>query len=420
MIKRILFSLFLGCFIFLTFNKHSKSGYFNYHSEIWGDKAGYYVYLPLTFIYSFSAEELPEGIVSKTGNGFKIEKNQVFTKYSTGVSVLQTPFFLTAHAIAPALRMKQDGFSPIYHWAINVAAIFYLFLGIFFLFKTLKSHFKESSVLFGIVCIVLGTNLYYYSIDETGMSHIFSFAMNCAFLYFITNSNYLIKFGFKKNLLLGVLIGLTLLVRPSNILFLLVGIVLFPKQYIPIQERVKQLFIPKKILPLLIGVFLISIPQMFYWHYTSGNLIQDSYTGESFNFLNPELIKFWFASKSGLFSYNPIYLILIVFTIVQIIKKDRNSAIIGIAFIAVSLFFSSWWDWSFGCSMGSRNFVEYSPILIIPLIATIDKMKIKQVIPLGLLCCIFIAYNLKISYSFDGCFYGASIWDWTSFIKYLK
>ena len=56
--RRLLYRLGVFSFIvitlFLTFNKHSKSGYYNYHSEIWADKAGYYVYLPAVFKFNFN------------------------------------------------------------------------------------------------------------------------------------------------------------------------------------------------------------------------------------------------------------------------------------------------------------------------------------------------------------------------------
>ena len=40
------------------------------------------------------------------------------------------------------LVAKPDGFSPIYHSSINFAAIFYLFIGLLYLFKYLKFRFQ--------------------------------------------------------------------------------------------------------------------------------------------------------------------------------------------------------------------------------------------------------------------------------------
>jgi hypothetical protein len=64
--------LILGVFIFLTLNRHSRTGVFTYQSEIWADKAGYYVYLPSLFIYGFDASSFPDSIDVKTGDGFHL------------------------------------------------------------------------------------------------------------------------------------------------------------------------------------------------------------------------------------------------------------------------------------------------------------------------------------------------------------
>src|SRR5690554_5459863 len=85
---------FTALVIFLSFNRHSKSGYFNYHSEIWADKAGYYVYLPAAFKFNFDSRQFPDSIQIKTGGGFELLQDQqkVVTKYPYGVALLQAPF----------------------------------------------------------------------------------------------------------------------------------------------------------------------------------------------------------------------------------------------------------------------------------------------------------------------------------------
>jgi len=56
----LLLSLFYFFTVFLTLNRHSRTGIQNYHSEIWADKAGYYIYLPSFFIYNFDGKKLPK------------------------------------------------------------------------------------------------------------------------------------------------------------------------------------------------------------------------------------------------------------------------------------------------------------------------------------------------------------------------
>ena len=132
---------FLGITLFLTFNRHSKSGYFNYHSEIWADKSGYYVYLPAAFKFNFNPNNFPDSIEINTGNGFALDERngKVITKYTYGVALMQSPFFCLAEILAEPLNFEKNGFSPIYHWCINVASVFYLVIGLIF-FVQIPEH----------------------------------------------------------------------------------------------------------------------------------------------------------------------------------------------------------------------------------------------------------------------------------------
>ena len=214
--------IFFGVNLFLTFNKHSKSGYFNYHSEIWADNAGYYVYLPATFNFNFDSNNFPDSIDTKTGDGFTLDnKNKkVVTKYTYGVALMQMPFYLVANSLAEPLHFEKNGFSPIYHWCINVASVFYLVLGLFFLKKFLDPLFGKRTSLLSVLTIYLATNLFYFAINETGMSHVYSFSLFCFLLYFLQSTNYLEKQKTGSHLLFGCIVGLIVLIRPTNLLFL--------------------------------------------------------------------------------------------------------------------------------------------------------------------------------------------------------
>jgi len=72
----------------LSLYRHKDIDSNSFRTEIWADRAGYYVYLPTTFIYNFSTEKFSENIESKTGEGFVVnkEKNRIETKYTYGVA----------------------------------------------------------------------------------------------------------------------------------------------------------------------------------------------------------------------------------------------------------------------------------------------------------------------------------------------
>ena len=126
--------LFLGFTIFLSLNRHSRSGIQNYHSEIWADKAGYYIYLPSLLIYNFHTERMPTEIDKKTGNGFFIEDGKIITKYTYGVALLQAPFFIVCHGVSKLFGFNDDGFSLPYHKAINISEVIYSFFSFLLLY----------------------------------------------------------------------------------------------------------------------------------------------------------------------------------------------------------------------------------------------------------------------------------------------
>src|ERR1035437_6489523 len=94
--------------LFLAFNKHSKDNYHSYQSVIWADAAGYHVYNPIWFIYGNNFHDFPQDIISKTGRGFSFDQRtgRVVTKYTSGVAILQSPFFLCAHFLSGILGFQ--------------------------------------------------------------------------------------------------------------------------------------------------------------------------------------------------------------------------------------------------------------------------------------------------------------------------
>ena len=85
----------------------------------------------------------------------------------------------------------------------------------------------------------------------------------------------------------------------------------------------------------------------------------------------------------------------------------------------ISYVFSCWWDWSFGCSFGGRNFVEYLALFSIPVAFLFQKVSLlskPKIVGFWIIVILFIGVNMKLIYSYDECFEGARDWDWQSYI----
>ena len=65
---------------------------------------------------------------------------------------------------------------------VDVAAWFYMLLGLWIMSKVLAVYFKPVIVWGALGCFLLGTNLWYYYAVESGMSHIYSFFLVAALL----------------------------------------------------------------------------------------------------------------------------------------------------------------------------------------------------------------------------------------------
>ena len=418
----------LTCFtaiaLFLTFNKHSRAGCFNYHSEIWSDKAGYYVYLPAALKYGLNPDSFPDSIIQKTGNGFALDhKNKkVLTKYPCGVAMLQLPFYLLANTLAAPLHFEPDGFSHIYNWSVDVAAVFYLVLGLFFMGAALKSRGGGRSAFLVPLALFLGTNLYYYALDESGMSHIYSFALFCSGLFLLQHTNYL-KSGSRLNILvLGVIGGLIVVVRPTNIIFLLSYFFLDCNSKTDLALRVKRLLQPAVFLPVILGFLAAITPQLLYWNYAYGSFFHYTYGNEGFNWLHPKLAETWFAPRCGLFLYTPLWLIIVAGLGWMIRQKEANGQFLAGLFLVISYVFASWYDWGFGCALGGRSYVEYLSVMSIPLASLFEKFRGgNRSIRVGFLMLMLamVALNLKMTYSYDGCFAGLNDWDWPAYFRFI-
>jgi hypothetical protein len=414
--RRFLFPfLFLLC-LFLSLNKHSKSTDYDYHAVIWADVSGYYVHLPNWFLYHNDPSVYPENIDKKTGDGFYLDKEngKVITKYPCGVALLVSPFFLTAHMLAAPLGFEADGFSLIYSILLMVAGVFYFCLGAWLLMKFLRRHFSPALSIAVPLILFLCTNLFYYTIDDPGMSHVYSFFLMALFIYSVQvlihapRLTFYLAFAFSITLLI--------LIRPTNAMILL-----FPAFYEggALFSGYRALLKNKTaiVLAIMLCVLLV-LPQLYYLNQTYHSFFAYSYGEEGFNWLQPQLLKTWFSTNNGLFPYAPVLLLSVAGMIMMIRKREKLGWYSLLNFLLISYIFSSWWCWWFGCSFGARSFVEFYTLLAIPMAFLLKNLDGKRMYAaIGFIAlCFFI--NMDIEYYYDGCFYGGD-WDIKSYVKLL-
>lgn len=371
-IKRLYLLLTLVVLVVVTSN-------INWGKEKWkraleSDANGYYAYNPALFIYHDPQFKFLKTVNKEKGQErlfydyrIRYQDSLFINKYYVGTSLLQMPFFLTAHFMASVSDDDSDGYSRVYMRAVQLAAIFYALLGLYCIFQIL-SHY-QIDVRYQIIvatAVLFGTNAFVYTIVEAGMAHIYSFAMVSLFLSLFIR--WMKAQKDQQFVSLAIVFALALLCRPTNVLILLFLPFIHRKiLYDLLKVRLKTWLIS-------IAIFLAMTSIQLWWYYAAvGEFFIDSYTYETFDFSRPEMVNFLFSYRKGLFLYTPIYLISL-FGLYPIYRQRPFEAIYFFGFfILITYIFSSWWMWYYGGSFSARVFVDFLPIFSIPLAILLEK-----------------------------------------------
>jgi hypothetical protein len=347
-------------------------------------------------------------------------------KFTCGVAILEAPFFFIAYSISAFSGNHTNGFEDIYGLFIVIAACVYMYIALYVLYIMLSKKTSRVIALISIVAIYGGTNLFYYTVVESGMSHAFSFFCFAMFVYF--TDKYYERKNLKSIVAIGFFLGLATLIRPTNILLII--LFLFYETY-KIGEMKERIFFHIKhycnfIILLIIGLIVFS-PQLIYWYELTGKYIFYSYRNETFSNWNaPKILEVLAGHKSGWLLYSPVMLFSLIGLAIALKNKMFSAPAISLILIIIIYVCASWWAYTFGCAFGYRSFSEYSAVLIFPMALCFDKgfknnnifFKIVLVIPL----LVFIYYNLKITqlyYQSGGCWDGPN-WFWTNYVEKLQ
>jgi len=425
LLDAILYPLLFALFLNLSFNINFSKNKLWYGGEFWSDKGGYYIYLPATFIYGFHASAYPDSLDYKNGRGFRLNKDadKMMTKYTFGVSFFVLPFFLPAHFIATQFDLQPDGFSMIYHRMAAVACVFYLILSMFILKSFLLYYFPRWLSYSLPFIILLSTNLYFYGLDDVMMSHLYSFFLIS--LYLLVFKTYLVRQMKSVGLLiaLGFVLAFLVLIRPTNILLVLILVFWDAGSRKEIGYRIRHFLRVKPILIFLVAFLLVFFPQFIYWHYISGNWIFYTYQGETFTFWNsPMIIPFWFSPLNGLFPYTPAAILFVTGFIVMIARKYPNGVLLLLLFLFYSYLFSSWENWYFGGSFGCRVMVEFYALFSLAMGYFILFFMQRRNLLLKLIPIILVAgciqFNQQLFYRKT--FYAGGTWSWEDYKDQLR
>ena len=329
------------------------------------DGLGYYAYLPALLIdHDITYQKVTERERKILGYeryepGYLVKSgDRVVNKYFAGEALLLLPFFLFALFFSWIAGIEITGYSFFFQLFTGLGALFYLFLGLLYLKKILQ-FFRIGPILSSIllVTILLGTNLFYYSMWQPSMSHVYSFFAINGFLWHFCRAIQTPRL--KYITLSGLFLGLTVLIRPTNGIVILLLPFLFNtrEEY----HALKGFLQTRKIamLSFMVAFTAMVCIQFLLWHIQTGQWFIWSYKDEGFIFGDPQVGNVLFGYRKGLFIYTPLIFLSLLGCLRLVFSNVKRFFSAALFLILSTYLIASWWNWYYGNSFGARAFIDY-------------------------------------------------------------
>ena len=331
-------------------------------TPIRSDAYSYYVYLPAWFLYHDPSLDAVAG--DCCGGEFPAWTAIIrwpFTHrwvdaHPIGEAILIAPFFGVAHALTRWSNLSTDGFTPYYQHAAGLAGLFYVLAGLWFLQRLLSRHFSPRVVDSSLLTLLFGTSLFHYATFDSVWSHAFSFALCAALLERLDAWQ---PGRTRDEVVIGVLTGLLILVRHTNILV--------PLCVLPALRS-------RRLAVTTIGVAgLTVLPQLWLYHQATGHWLVSSYGQLGFTFATPHVWGVLASPTKGVFFWAPLLLVAVA-GFAWLPRSLRRWRVPAVVMLVVNTYIiASWWDWQFGASYGHRGFVDVYPVLALGLASSFDR-----------------------------------------------
>lgn len=370
------------------------------------DGFSYHVYLPATFIHHDpTLERMAADCCGGTFPPWTTMYRWPTTgrwvnQHPIGEAMLLIPFFLVADALTWWSNLSRDGSSLYYQVAAGLGGVVYFGAGLVFLRRILARRFAPDIALATLVSIVWGTNLYHYATYDSIFSHAFSFFLCAALIDLVPV--WLESGSYGRAALLGLVSGLTVLVRHTNALLLLFPVLYGLSSVDAARRRIVLLWSRRGEVFTLAFVFvLLLLPQLaIYRHATEEWMFSPYQANGSFNFRSPNLYGVLLSPQKGLFFWSPILLFSIAG--LPLMRRCVPDFLIPTLIVlpAVTYVMASWSDWQLGGSYGHRGFTDLLPLFAIAMASFYAKARETRfwpviVIVAGLLVALSIAQMIQ-------------------------
>ncbi len=343
------------------------------------DGAGYYFYLPATFIYDDLALEDRswfEAMREKydlSGTLYQVhsmpDRPGHVNQYSSGIAILIAPAFFVAHALAKPLGFEADGFSPIYQCSVSIWSLALAVLGIFMLRRMLLRFFTDGITAWILLLLIACTN-YLVQIPGTLVSpHNYLLLLFAIYLTAVHDWHATFQ---RKHFYIAVACGaMAGLIRPTELTWFFILPFWGSRSVGEMWRGVGQWFSVHRAMTLraIALALLIISPQVIYWLIATGKPLYMSYANprEGLDLTSPHTIDFLFSFRKGWFIYTPLAIVAVLgFLPMRKLRPEWMWAVFG--FFLINLYLvSSWTTWWYAQCFGQRVMIHSFPLLAIPL-----------------------------------------------------
>lgn len=348
-----LLALFGAALLFVVFALAYDKGQ---RPVISSDAEGYHAYLAALFIrHDLGREVFDSDYVHETPTG-------TLNKYTCGEALLLLPYFLTGHALATAFDLGPYPVAWTYGAATRLAAWSYALLGLWFLNLVLQGlSVRPGPRAWIIASLAAGTQLLQYTSMHPGWSHAYSFFAVAAFLRAVQRAQRSPSIG--RAVLMGALLGLVILLRPTNALVALaVPIVLGRDAWPFVRLLVSR---PKFMASCFLAFLAVLSLQLLLWHGQTGHWFEWSYRNEGFHWHDTHTFDVLFGFRKGLFLYAPVLLLALVANL-HLLRVDPVRGVASLVYWGVmSFIIGAWWIWYYAGTFGHRVFIDHYPVFAI-------------------------------------------------------
>jgi len=309
---------------------------------VYGDGRYYYSYLSaflvqhtLNLSQSFLHTDIPTWFFTPLGLPANI--------YPIGPALFWVLPYLLAYGVGTLFGLGP--YSVWYQIPVGLFVIFLSTIGLFLLYRLQTPFFTKKNILLSNLAIFFATNLLFYGSLDVLNSHALTFFLSSLLLFV-----WLKKPNLEWAILEGIIIGLLMLIRPQEAIFLIL-----PFTTLLLERKAYMIFTP------LIAAVVFS-PQILLWKIEWGSFFINPYLHvATFHFLNPQFWGVLFNPDTGLFLWTPITILALIGLILFSKKQPKIGLPMLLIFLSEFYIISSWSIWWEGASYSARMFVSSLP-----------------------------------------------------------